>query len=469
MRTTRIPLFVLALLLLPLAVATAEDAPKAAKAASPEKPAAAKAAPTMPAGWSDALTWRSIGPANMGGRITALAVYEKQPTTFWAATASGGLLKTVNNGQTFEHQFDREAVVSIGDVDIAQSDPNIVWVGTGESNPRNSVSWGNGVYKSTDGGKTWAHMGLEKSFQIGAVRVHPTNPDVVYVGALGRLWGTSAERGLYKTEDGGKTWKRVLFVDDKSGVIDVVMHPSNPDTLLVATYERQRDGFCTNSPKKRWGHGSGLWRTTDGGKTFERVTKGLPTGKIGRIGLCYSQKNPDNVFMVLESEKTGKAPADSPYLGINGENADVGSRLTNIVKEGPAAKAGLLKGDIVLGMDGERVHDYAEFIRMARRHVAGDVVKLEIVRERKTLEVELTFGKRPKGGRSPFAAYLNGQNPNLQEQQGKRGHEYGGIYRSSDGGISWTRINTLNPRPMYFSVIRVDPNNEDNLWVLGIR
>src|SRR5579885_3160765 len=179
--------------------------------------------------WLKSLTWRSIGPANMGGRITALAVYEADPTTYWIATASGGLLKTTNNGVTFEHQFDHEATVSLGDVCVAPSDKNIVWVGTGESNPRNSVSYGDGVYKSTDGGKSWEHMGLKRSFQIGRIRIHPTNPDIVYVGALGRLYGPNEERGLFKTTDGGKTWEKVLFVDDKTGVIDVRLHPVDPD------------------------------------------------------------------------------------------------------------------------------------------------------------------------------------------------------------------------------------------------
>src|SRR5262245_11309999 len=162
----------------------------------------------------------------MGGRITAIAVCETDPTTYWIATASGGLLKTVNNGVTFDHQFDREKVVSIGAVAVAPTNKDIVWVGTGEANPRNSVSWGDGVYKSTDGGKTFQHMGLKQSFQIGKILIHPKNPDVVYVGALGRLYGPNHERGLFKTTDGGKNWNRVLFIDDRTGVIDAAMHPS---------------------------------------------------------------------------------------------------------------------------------------------------------------------------------------------------------------------------------------------------
>src|SRR5271166_5269135 len=205
--------------------------------------AAAPQEESLPADWIKALTWRCIGPANMGGRITALSVCEADPTTYWVATASGGLLKTVNNGVTFEHQFDREATVSIGDVCVAPSDKNVVWVGTGEANPRNSVSYGDGVYKSTDGGKTWKNMGLKKSFQIGRDVIHPKDPNIVYVGALGRLYGPNEERGLFKTTDGGTTWQKVHFVDDRTGVIDLAMHPADPETLLVAMWERQRDGF----------------------------------------------------------------------------------------------------------------------------------------------------------------------------------------------------------------------------------
>src|SRR5262249_25116954 len=204
----------------------------------------------LPAEWVKSMPWRSTGPATMGGRITALAVYEAAPTCYYVATASGGLLKTVNNGITFEHQFDKEATVSIGDVCVAPSDRNIVWVGTGENNPRNSVSYGDGVYKSTDGGKTWKNMGLKQSFQIGRIVIQPKDPNILYVGALGRLYGPNEERGLYKTTNGGQSWDRILYVDNKTGVIDIQMHPQDPETLLVATYERERDLYDTNNPSK---------------------------------------------------------------------------------------------------------------------------------------------------------------------------------------------------------------------------
>ena len=293
--------------------------------------------------WVKAMRWRSIGPANMGGRIVAISVYEADPCTWWVATGGGGLLKTMNNGITFEHQFDKESTVAIGDVCVAPSDGKIVWVGTGENNPRNSVSYGDGVYKSTDGGKTWKNMGLKDTFQIGRIAVHPKNPDVVYVGALGRLYGPNPERGLFKTTDGGKTWNKVLFVDDKTGVIDMRMHPTDPETLLVATYERERDLYDTNDPSKKWGPGGGLYRTTDGGKTFKKLNQGLPTSQLGRIGLDWYRKDPNVVFAIIESEKIGMGPpgakpAGNGYLGIAGRTEDEKTEIVMVAADSPAPR-----------------------------------------------------------------------------------------------------------------------------------
>ena len=426
---------------------------------------------SLPQAVADLTTWRSIGPANMGGRITAVTVYEKDPSIWWAATASGGLLKTTNNGRILEHQFDDQATVSIGDVQVAQSNPDIVWVGTGESNPRNSVSWGDGVYKSTDGGKTWKNMGLKKSFQIGALAIHPENPDVVWVGALGRLWGANEERGLFKTTDGGKNWKKVLFVDDKTGVIDVQLDPKNPDNLLVATYERKRDGFDGNDPVQRFGDGSGIYKTTDGGETFKRITEGLPTCKMGRIGLDYFEADPNIVVAVIESEKIAKRPEKAPFLGIRGENADVGARLTNITKDGPSDKAGLKDGDIVIAVQDNIVMSYNDFLSEVRKHLAGEKIKVLVSRERKQFEVEVELGERPKSRtrstRTEFSGTLGGQAANLQGQQGPDDNDYGGIYLSEDGGSSWKRINSLNPRPMYYSNIQIDPVDRNNIYLCG--
>ncbi|MEE2885938.1 MAG: hypothetical protein VX951_00780, partial [Planctomycetota bacterium] len=174
----------------------------------------------------DKLSWRPIGPANMCGRVTDFEPVESRPGTWYMAAAAGGLFKSVNAGTTWKPLFQDQGTASIGDVAVAPSNPDIVWVGTGEENGRNSVSWGDGVYKSTDGGKTFTKVGLERSFQIGHIAIHPQNPDIVYVGALGELWGDNEERGLYRTQDGGKSWQKILDLDDKTGCIDVRIEPS---------------------------------------------------------------------------------------------------------------------------------------------------------------------------------------------------------------------------------------------------
>ncbi|MBK7601693.1 MAG: hypothetical protein IPJ07_25455 [Acidobacteria bacterium] len=232
----------------------------------------------------------------MGGRIDDFAVVEASPSTIYAATASGGLWKTINNGTTWDPLFDNQEVSSIGDVTLAPSNPDIVWVGTGEANNRQSSSWGNGVYKSTDGGKTWANMGLKDSHHIGRIVIHPTNPDIVYVAAGGHLWGPNKERGLYKTSDGGKTWVNTKFIDENTGFTDVAMDPSDPNILYAAAYQRRRTafGFLGGGP------GSALYKTSDGGSTWTRLTNGLPSGDVGRIGMDIYRKNPNVVYALFE-------------------------------------------------------------------------------------------------------------------------------------------------------------------------
>jgi photosystem II stability/assembly factor-like uncharacterized protein len=431
--------------------------------------AAAADEPTLPHSWIDKMTWRSIGPANMGGRIIDLCVVESNPNHFWAATASGGLIRTTSNGTTFDHQFDRESTVSIGDAAIAPSDPKIMWVGTGENNPRNSVSWGDGVYKSTDGGATWTNMGLRQSFQIGRIIIHPANPDIVYVGALGRLWGPSEERGLYKTTDGGKTWERILFIDENTGIIDIAMHPRDPETLLVAAWERQRDEFCTNDPAKRWGPGSGLHKTTDGGASFRRITEGLPKCDLGRIGLDYWLANPDVIFATVDSVRIGSTNENAAFMGMSGEDAEAGARLTRITDNGPAAAAGLKSGDIILSVDGQPILSYQDLTDALRERSAGDTIKVAASRQREPLEVEVALTKRQDQAEFPFRDRLGGQLADIHDQQGPEGDEFGGTYRSDDGGETWKRINSLNPRPMYFSKIRVDPKDDQRIYVLGVQ
>ncbi|UCE39965.1 MAG: hypothetical protein JSV17_10815 [Candidatus Aminicenantes bacterium] len=292
----------------------------------------------------DGLKWRNIGPANMGGRIDDFAVVESNPNIVYAATASGGIWKTENNGVTWEPIFDSHETSTIGDITVAPSNPDVVWAGTGEPNNRQSSSWGNGVYKSTDGGKSWKNMGLTDTHHIGRIVIHPINPDIVYVAALGHLWGPNKERGLYRTTDGGKTWTNTKYIDENTGFVDVAIDHESPDTLYAAAYQRRRRGWGFNGG----GSGSGLYKTTDGGDNWVRLTKGLPEGIVGRIGLDIYRKNSSIVYAIVE-------------------------------------------------------------------------------------------------------------------------HKQGGIFRSNDKGFTWKKMSRTNPRPMYYSKIRIDPNNDQRIWVLGAR
>lgn len=246
---------------------------------------------------------RSIGPAAMSGRITAIDVVESNPEIIFAGAASGGVWRTTGGGLDWEPIFDDQAVQGIGAIDIYQKNPDVIWVGTGEGNPRNSVSSGYGVYKSIDGGDTWELMGLEKTRNIHRIIIHPDDPNTVLVGAIGSPWGEHDERGVYKTTDAGKTWKQVLFTNNLSGVSDMVADPSNPDKIFVSMWEHKRFPWSFNSG----GEGSGLYMTLDGGDTWKNIQGegGLPKGDYGRIGLAIAQSRPDYIYAMIESKNNG--------------------------------------------------------------------------------------------------------------------------------------------------------------------
>jgi photosystem II stability/assembly factor-like uncharacterized protein len=247
--------------------------------------------------------WRSIGPASMGGRIDDIEAVESNPAVYYVGFATGGLWKTVNNGTTFEPIFDTYPVSSIGDMAIFQADPRILWVGTGEPNNRQSSSFGGGMYKSTDAGATFAPMGLEETQTIARVVTNPKDANVVYVAALGHLYGPNKERGVYKTTDGGKSWANVKFIDENTGFTDLVMDPGDSRILYAASYQRQRTSWGFNGG----GSGSGLWKTVDAGKSWTRLAGGLPAQHLGRIGLDVSRSNPNVLYAQIEVAIRGGA------------------------------------------------------------------------------------------------------------------------------------------------------------------
>jgi len=468
------------------------------------------------------LAWRNLGPANPMGRMTDIDVHPSARQTWLVGTAGGGLWKTTNAGTTWSCVFDRMGTVSIGDVAIAPSNPDIVWIGTGEENARNSVQWGDGVYKSTDGGASWTHMGLRETFQIGHIAIHPTNPDVVFVAALGRLWGENEERGVYRTKDGGASWERVLFLDEKTGCIDVLLHPGDPDTVFACGYERKRDRFDGNDPIVRFGGKSGLYKSTDGGDNWRELTAGLPTCTWGRSGIDILASRPDTMFAVIETERSGWAkgdrkdflPGEEPRppapgqgqpggppggepqeegqqpragggrgnraeLGVGQEGGDgstetPGAILRQVTDGGPAATAGLRAGDRITKVGDEAVKTFADLAEIVRDSQAGQKVVFTFVRGDETKTAEITYGQRQGGlgqalGRpnGPYSGRLFGQDANKQKEQGELGFECGGVYRSDDRGENWRRVNSLTERPFYYSVIRVDPRSDENVYCVG--
>ena len=247
----------------------------------------------------DALQWRNIGPANMAGRVTDIEAVDANPAIVYVGAASGGVWKSVNAGTTWEPIFTDYGTSNIGDIAIFQPNPDIVWVGTGESCTRNSVGWGDGVYKSTDGGKTFVNVGLRETHHVSEVVTHPTNPDIVYVAAQGHLWGHTGEHGIFKTTDGGKTWRHLvngLPDDGRTGASDLVMDPTNPDVLYAGMWERLRKPYRFDSG----GPNGGLFKTTDGGETWTKLTNGLPTGPTGKIGLAIARRSPRVLMAIVE-------------------------------------------------------------------------------------------------------------------------------------------------------------------------
>ena len=265
--------------------------------------------------------FRNLGPAVGGGRVAAVAGIPGNPNVYYIGAGGGGVWKTVDGGLSWKAIFDKQPTASIGAIALAPSNPSLVWVGTGESNPRNDVITGKGVYFSPDGGQSWKAMGLENAGAISQIIIHPTNPDIVYVGVLGHIWGPNAERGVFRTSDGGKTWQKVLYVNDKTGVSDMVMDPSNPLMLFAGLWEFTRSPWMLNNG----GENSGIYRSNDGGATWKKLTEGLPKGVVGRIGLAIAPSNNNHVYALVNAKKGGLY--DTTDLGDHWKQVSADTRL----------------------------------------------------------------------------------------------------------------------------------------------
>jgi photosystem II stability/assembly factor-like uncharacterized protein len=285
----------------------------------------------------NSLQWRSIGPAATGGRIADIAVAKVPgaPSAIYIATTTGGVFKSVNEGVSFTPVFDNAGgLMSIGAVAVAPSNPSVVWVGTGESDNRQSSSWGDGVYKSTDGGRTWQKMGLEETRHVGKIVIHPTDPNTVYIAAVGHLWGSNSERGVFKTTDGGKSWKKVLYRDESTGAVDLAMDPKDPAVVFAAMYQRQRKGWGFNGG----GPGSGIYRTSDGGDHWTELKNGLPRGDKGRIGLAIFPGDHRILYAIVEADPAGGGRGRGGGEGESPAGAAPG--LPAPAPAGPAAGGG---------------------------------------------------------------------------------------------------------------------------------
>jgi photosystem II stability/assembly factor-like uncharacterized protein len=283
---------------------------------SPEKMTVSKAL--------DSLSWRSIGPSNMGGRVADVEGVPGNPNLVYVATGSGGIFKTTNGGMTWTPIFERQNTISVGDIALEPNNPDVIWVGTGEGNPRNSVSFGDGVYKSVDGGKNWKYLGLKDTNTITRIVIHPTNPDVAYVAAQGHIWGGNEERGIFMTTDGGATWKKTLYIDQNHGAADLEIDPQNPNILYAGMwfFERKPWTFTSGSEK------GGVFRSLDGGRTWNKITNGLPK-LIGRISVRVAPNNPNVVYALIESKDGALYRSDD-----KGETFRMIYRNNNIVQRG---------------------------------------------------------------------------------------------------------------------------------------
>lgn len=381
------------------------------------------------------LEWRSVGPVVQGGRVVDIESVPGEPFSFYVAYASGGLWFTSNNGQTFDPIFDDQPTMIMGDVAVAPSQPTTIWVGTGENNSSRSSYGGHGVFRSDDAGKTWQHRGLGGSDRIGRIIVDPRDPQRVYVAALGKLYTAGGQRGVYRTVDGGVTWKPVLTTDEWVGVIDMVIDPSAPDTLYAATWERSRRPW--NFVES--GVGSGIWKSTDGGDNWRRLEDGLPTGAdVGRIGLALCAASPQTIYASVDNQAL--LPESEWDLGGAPVTA---KRLRDMTKEEFLA---------------HDKNDIEAFIQGSDLDTDLDATKLMDMIESDELTID------------DLIAELGDANAQLFDTD-IRGLE---VYRSDDGGESWRKthakplLKVVHTYGYYFGLIRVSPTDPDRVYVAGV-
>jgi photosystem II stability/assembly factor-like uncharacterized protein len=400
--------------------------------------------------------FRSIGPASMGGRIDDIAVSESDPNVIYIGYAVGGVFKSENNGTTFAPVFEHYTTASIGDIAIHPTNPDIVYIGTGEANNRQTSSFGDGVYKTTDGGKTFTNIGLRETQTIARIVIDPRSPETVYVASPGHLFGPNPDRGVYKTTDGGRTWNKIKFIDDDTGFTDIALDPSSSSTIFAASYQRRRSGCCFNGG----GAGSALWKSTDSGRTWTKLSEhGLPPATYGRIALDVSRSNPNVVYAQIEAGETGKPEATRPTdveaateqtppgaaaVTPAGGRAGQAGRAGEAGRAGAAGAAGQEQPatEEAGGGRGGPSFDWCDNGGPTKGYVAGR-------------------GGGGGGGQGPQQPPPGWKPPELDPKKS-------GVFRSDNKGQTWTAISNCNARPMYFSQLRVDPTNDRTIYVAGL-
>ncbi len=377
---------------------------------------------------------RNVGPVVMSGRVTDLAVQDDNARKFYIAFASGGVFKTENSGNTMEPIFDHQGTLTIGDIAISQADDNILWVGTGENNSSRSSYAGTGVYKSTDGGESWEFSGLRGSQHIGRILTHPSDPDIAWVASMGPLYSMNEVRGVYKTTDGGESWSKTLSPPDSTGVIDLVMHPDNPDKLWATTWQRYRQAWNFDEA----GEGSAIYTSNDGGESWEKSMKGFPDGNfVGRIGIDVSQSNPDIMYAFLDNQEESKKKKEA--------------------EEDELTQADFLEmsKEEFLDLENEQLNGFLRRNAFPKKYNAEKVKK------------DVRDGKyNPKA----LADYLGDANEALFETS----IEGAQVYRSENGGESWEKVNSYDLERLiytygyYFGEVRISPSNPDELYIMGV-